>query len=91
MCQACRTELLFILWGTQDGAWHWTQQAAERRHTNPLICVCYVFMWLCAVLNPHDVHPPISHNRAVHEIVRKHWDPYARHLEETGRDAAVFR
>lgn len=44
--EGLRTELLFILWRAQDGAWHWTQtRQAARGHERPphipkCVCVC---------------------------------------------------
>lgn len=82
MLQTRGTELFFILWRAQDGAWHWTQtrQAARGHHAFPNMrvrtCLC-IGMCVSAVSEPQDAHPPISRNRAEHEILGERWDPAA--------------
>lgn len=81
--QARGTELLFILWRAHDGAWHWTQtrQAAKGpphipKYACVRTCLCMA-MCASAVLEPQDAHPPISRNRAEHEMLGERWDPAA--------------
>lgn len=86
MLQTQGTELFFILWRAQDGAWHWTQTRRAVRghhtHTRMRMCVCVcvrtclcIGMCVSAVSEPQDAHPPISCNRAEHEILGERWDP----------------
>lgn len=73
--QARGTELLFILWRAQDGAWHWTQtrQAARGHHTYPNMCVCacvYACVWACVLLLCRSPGM-LTHQLAVTELSMK--------------------